>query len=1043
MGLRSWARDVLFPPMVVTNLDARPAHRFDAPLRPVDQVISDMLATGWGAKVSRSQALGIPAVLRGRNELCAIGTLPLRQYQGLDIVPSALLRQLDLNVANVVTMSSTIEDLVFTGLAWWQVLGRDFRGFPIAVQRVAPGRVALQPPATPGGNLALTPSGTVSASYSGTVLWLDGKAVPASDFIRFDSPNPGLLQAGARPIRKALLLDQLACVYAANPRPLDYFTDSDRPEVDPFDDDEVQAFLAEWQALRQRSSTGWVPGAVQRIDVATPSPADLQLVELQRQVTLELANALGMDAEDLSVSTTSRTYFNGVDRRQEKINRTYAPYMRAITDRLSMGDVTPRGYEVRFDLTDYLKADPTTQVAYWKGLKDMGAIDAAEVRAAAGWTGAPPAAAQPAATPATTVTASVVQQRALPSRARFDSTPAHTFSATDFAADTPAATVDTESRTITGLALPYGATTQRYGMTYRFQPGSLEYGGDVTRIKHLQDHTTPVGSVVSLEDTPTGLTAKLSVLGGPEGSPTLIARDQLLHDAQHGLYDGLSVGVDFSLYPEDGDVVFHEEDQVYDVVRASLREISTTPMPAFTDARVTKVAASLTGGTMYCQHCGKQHAQGIACATFAAQLTAATPPPAAPTQPVIPAQGGAPAAPPAPTPPPSSGDIAATFAAFAQWLAAHQSGAAPTNGPVLVDPSGRALFQVVEPPPYRFDRKGNLGRGSHDFSSDLVAGFKDGDQAARDRAETFATEAFTSGNVGRLDPPTEAFAITPANVTNLNYPANRPDLYVDQMDYLYPMYDGTFSGTLTEVTPFVVPKFGTSSGLVADHITGTEPTPGAFTATAQTITPSAVSGKVEVTREAFDQGGNPQMSGLIWRQMTRGWYEALEAFVQAQLTANAASITDIVVGVSTADSILDQSLTGAILPLQYIRGGNRYSKVYTQVDLYTAMGKAKDANGRRLYPSLGAQNAVGMADPRWAYIAAHGMTWVPAWATAASSASATSSWMFDPDAVHLWASAPQRIDMQWRVAWVDIGLFGYKAFAITDFTRTRELVYTR
>jgi hypothetical protein len=39
-----------------------------------------------------------------------------------------------------------------------------------------------------------------------------------------------------------------------------------------------------------------------------------------------------------------------------------------------------------------------------------------------------------------------------------------------------------------------------------------------------------------------------------------------------------------------------------------------------------------------------------------------------------------------------------------------------------------------------------------------------------------------------------------------------------------------------------------------------------------------VSGKVEITREAFDQGGNPQMSGLIWRQMTRGYYEALEAY---------------------------------------------------------------------------------------------------------------------------------------------------------------------
>ena len=64
-------------------------------------------------------------------------------------------------------------------------------------------------------------------------------------------------------------------------------------------------------------------------------------------------------------------------------------------------------------------------------------------------------------------------------------------------------------------------------------------------------------------------------------------------------------------------------------------------------------------------------------------------------------------------------------------------------------------------------------------------------------------------DLGRLDAPGDAaqqqFAITPANVVNLNYPAqvNRPDLYVDQLDYLYPMYEAFYKGTLDTVTPFV------------------------------------------------------------------------------------------------------------------------------------------------------------------------------------------------------------------------------------------------
>jgi hypothetical protein len=493
------------------------------------------------------------------------------------------------------------------------------------------------------------------------------------------------------------------------------------------------------------------------------------------------------------------------------------------------------------------------------------------------------------------------------------------------------------------------------------------------------------------------------------------------------------VGVDYSFDPEDGDIVYNEADGVYDIVRATWRETSTTYLPAFDDARVTRVAASHTGGTMHCQHCGGAHAPNIACATFAAQLNHQ------PTPTPVPQPAPTPApAPPAPTDPGS-------FADYQRFIAAGQAAAlaqlgSPLAGPSTVSPH-RQVATVTDPAPYRFDRRGNLRAGSHDFSSDLFAGWKQGDQGARDRAETFLREYFERADFGGAAQPAGQFAITPANVVNLNYPQNHPELYVDQMEYQYPVWDAVNKGTLDAVTPFVIPKFNTATGLVADHVTGTEPTPGTFTATAQTITPSAVSGKVEITREAFDQGGNPQMSGLIWRQMVRGYYEALEAFVIAQLTALAASITDLTITTAAVDSALDQALSAALVPLQYIRGGDRFKKVFTQIDLYKAMAAAKDTAGRRLYPMYGPQNANGVTESGYASIDAHGKLWIPAWATAASGTVAATSWMFDPDKVCAWASAPQRIDLQWRVAWVDVGIWGYKAFGVTDFNGVREVVY--
>lgn len=467
---------------------------------------------------------------------------------------------------------------------------------------------------------------------------------------------------------------------------------------------------------------------------------------------------------------------------------------------------------------------------------------------------------------------------------------------------------------------------------------------------------------------------------------------------------------------------------------------------------------------MHCQHCGGAHAANMSCATYARQ-TAPTPPAPQPA----PAPTPQPTPQPGPQPAPQPGQPAQQYGWITQadgsqimvpvWTNPQpaQQATQPPAGPVPVNAAPGAVTEVREPLPYRYDRKGNLRAGTHDFSGDIAAAYNSKYQsqhrdvdpvAAGNRIEAWLEHAFNpeAPDLGKLEVPGgsaewQQFAITPANVTNLNYPANRPDLYVDQLDYLYPMYNEFNKGSLDTVTPFVLPKFNTSSGLVGDHTTGTEPTPGAFTATAQTITPTPLSGKVEMTREVLDQGGNPQASGLIWRQMVRGWYEGIEAAIQAFFVANAASITDINLGIAVTDAAMDQSLASAITALQFIRGGDRFTKVFTQIDLYQKLAKAIDTTNRPLYPTFGAMNTSGSMGPQQNYLNVRGKTFVPEWATAATGTVAASSWMMDPDVVGVWLSTPQRIDLEWRVAWVDIGIWGYKALAVTDFSRTRELIY--
>lgn len=962
---------------------------FDSDPMPIDQFFAGLNELSAVPRVGREEALSVPTVQKGRNLLCSISTLPLvLRNANNEIMRSPLLEQIDPDIANVVTMAQTVEDLVFEAIAWWRVTARGLDGFPISAQHLDPSSVSLVPPG--GKSPAPLPSGEDPRN---AVVWVDGKPVPWRDIIRFDSPNPAVLKVGGRAIKRAILLDQAARLYSDNPRPLDYFTPTDG--VDPAEDEEIAEILNNWRTARRKRSTAYVPAAMTYNTVDIPSPADLQLVELQKQANLDIANAFGVDPEELGISTTSRTYANVVDRRKDKINDVLSPYMRAITDRLSMGDVTKRGQRVGFDLDDYMKSNPTERWSVYEKAKNMGVYSVEEIRRKEG---EPPQEDQ-AEEQAAPVISIVPDDAGVSASDRaaynFKNQTSHQFSFTADDAEFEFA-VDMDKRTISGLALPYNKVGMKYGMKFRFKPGSLQWS-ETSRVKHFKDHSIPVGKALELKSTQRALMAKLSVGQGPTG-------DELLLMADEGIYDGLSVGVDFNLDPESGDVQL-ARDGVYDVLRADLREITTTAMPAFDDARVTKVAASRGGGEMdKCATCGQEHAPNVACPT--------TTPPAQAGQ-----QNGNVQLAAGQTLQMSQADLLA----LVQQL---QQGAPAQEQPQIVNPTRlTASTTVTEPEPYRLDRKGNLMKGSHDFSTDLFAGYN-GDQAALERANAWVRKAFD---------------VATGDVNELNPTVNRPELYVDQRSFQYPIWNAISKGTLANITPFTFPKFNSASGLVANHTEGTEPSSGTFTVTGQTVTPTAVSGKAKITRETWDQGGNPQVSNLIWQQMLKGWFEALEAF--AVSTLDAATPTAIALTAGGEDVALSDELEAAFVALQFVRGGFSMDNMFTQVDLYKKLAAAKDLNDRKIYPAIGPSNATGTAQARWKALDINGVTAYPAWALAASGTVSASSYLFDSDSVHGWASTPQRLDFNIEVAHVYIGLWGYKAAAISDIAGVREITY--
>lgn len=322
------------------------------------------------ARVSRREAVQIPAVKRSRDLIAgSLGTLPLVTVRpDLTVDRSSWLTQPERDVPRSVTMTRTVEDLLFEGIAWWKVTRFDWSGFPAQVVRLDPRSVDVEP------------TGRVHVTGDGHRGIADGYASDA-ELIRFDSPNDPLLHAGARAIRQYLLLAQAAQRHADGVPPVDYFTPADG--IDPGTDTEIRAILDAWYAARKAGATGYVPAAL-KYNANGWDPDKLQLAEQLQHAVLEIARVAGVDPEELGVSTTSRTYANQFDRRKAFLDFTLGGYRAALEDRLSMGDVTPRGTVVRFDLDGFLRTDALTRYQAYAAGKAVGALTGPEIREAEG-----------------------------------------------------------------------------------------------------------------------------------------------------------------------------------------------------------------------------------------------------------------------------------------------------------------------------------------------------------------------------------------------------------------------------------------------------------------------------------------------------------------------------------------------------------------------------------------------------------------------------------------------------------------------------------
>lgn len=140
-------------------------------------------------------------------------------------------------------------------------------------------------------------------------------------------------------------------------------------------------------------------------------------------------------------------------------------------------------------------------------------------------------------------------------------------------------TASATGRTVTGLALPFGAPGKSSRGTVTVNAGAVSIDRDLKRIKLYRDHSNaggaPVGYCTAARETDAGIEMSFRIGDTADG-------DSALADVREGIRDALSVEVMGAEITGSGELV-----------AGQITAVALVAIPAFDDARVSAFTASL------------------------------------------------------------------------------------------------------------------------------------------------------------------------------------------------------------------------------------------------------------------------------------------------------------------------------------------------------------------------------------------------------------------------------------------------------------------
>jgi HK97 family phage portal protein len=315
-------------------------------------------------RVQRNEAMSVPSVARCRNLLSSVvADLPLNLYRnstGEELGNPLWCDQPAINQPRSVTMAWTVDSLLMYGVAYWQVT-------EVYAEDGRPSRFQWIP------NVKVT-FNTDLYGMTITEYFIDAVAVPMSglgSIVTFQAFDEGILERGSETIRAAIDLRKAAVIAASTPMPSGVIKNNGA-DLDP---KEIQGLLAAWKNARQNRATAYLTSTLEYTP-SSFSPKDMMYDEAQQFLATEIARLCNIPAYLVSAeANNSMTYANVLDERKQFFSFSVAPYVNAISHRLSMDDITARGNSVRFDVdSSFLKTEPMERLLVIEKMLSLGLI---------------------------------------------------------------------------------------------------------------------------------------------------------------------------------------------------------------------------------------------------------------------------------------------------------------------------------------------------------------------------------------------------------------------------------------------------------------------------------------------------------------------------------------------------------------------------------------------------------------------------------------------------------------------------------------------